>query len=719
MNPAGLRLAGSAALAAAGLVVISWSAGNAEEKRERAPGADPFPVSVVALRDLIRKPANPFDLEGKTIRFSPREDGSWKVEATASAKLEACDTPLPAAPGHPFGAHGWRVELPFAFPFAGKTWKSLWVNNNGNISFEKSEAESARGRDPWPSSGMRSMAAAIDSRSAAGLEQMVAVLWAVYDTPRTRVAVRKAEDRLVVTWNASRRPGDMPVAGENVFQARLARSGVIEFAYARVPERDGIVGLFTGQPVKGERIHQWVPKGKAPHPSVDIVSAAVEEAGSVLRCTLTMKEEIPERVETGSLLYRCALKHGQESHSFGVRVAGGRRGEAWLDAPPAVVAHRIDGKTIVLFYSRVLLAAARDFRVEWDAAWWGHDKRFVNSLGEVLPVRLTQNTSGEADLSAADGTHAGNVFEVFHYPLVTRDPVRLLGRVYHETPADDDLALVLTDFRLDDLFGEGWGTGPLNKPVKGIGAFAENPPSTEDTGGKRLQASMQPTWVGAPKFASSGRVDDREWFNFGRGVTWVAHEWTHRWGVRLRFRDPKTGRDEELADEVGHWREGLHAPPLFPVIDHYTPRANLAHSIMNGAAWRENPDGTFGKSDHHLRLPGGLSALDLYAMGVIPAGQVPDTFLLRDLKDLGGNRYQATKVTVRIEDVVAAMGSRVPPSSREQKEYRLGVYLLPEPGREADPRMVSRAGELGAAAADFFKRASGGRMSIIPPTRRR
>jgi hypothetical protein len=252
-----VRLVASAALASVCLVInFPLCSEHSEKKDQRLAEADPFPVSVMTLENLVRKPANLFDLEGKTVRFSPQEDGSWKVETTPEVKLTPCDTVLPAAHDGIFGSYGWHVDLPFAFPFAGKTWKTLYVNNNGNLSFEKSEADYIRERWPWSDSGMRSMAAAIDSRSVAGQEQMIAVLWAVYDLRRTQVNICKAADQLAVTWRVSREGGDMPAAGENVFQARLAKSGVIEFAYAKVPERDGIVGLFTGQAVKGKRIHQ-------------------------------------------------------------------------------------------------------------------------------------------------------------------------------------------------------------------------------------------------------------------------------------------------------------------------------------------------------------------------------------------------------------------------------------------------------------------------------
>src|SRR5260221_174439 len=114
MNSSRVRL-----LAVAALVAISQPQDRAAGECDDTPAPQPFPVSALTVEDLIRKPANPFDLEGKTVRFTPQADGSWKVETTATAKLEPGDTPLPTGYPHPFGFHGWRVELPFAFPFAG------------------------------------------------------------------------------------------------------------------------------------------------------------------------------------------------------------------------------------------------------------------------------------------------------------------------------------------------------------------------------------------------------------------------------------------------------------------------------------------------------------------------------------------------------------------------------------------------------------------------
>lgn len=47
---------------------------------------------------------------------------------------------------------------------------------------------------------MRSVAAAVDSRSAAGVEAMIAALWAVYGN--ATISVDYAPERVAITWDA-------------------------------------------------------------------------------------------------------------------------------------------------------------------------------------------------------------------------------------------------------------------------------------------------------------------------------------------------------------------------------------------------------------------------------------------------------------------------------------------------------------------------------------
>ena len=136
---------------------------------------------------------------------------------------------------------------------------------------------------------------------------------------------------------------------------------------------------------------------------------------------------------------------------------------------------------------------------------------------------------------------------------------------------------------------------------------------------------------------------------------------------------------------------------------------------MGGAVWLDNGDGTFTRAEDGNPLPTGLSALDLYVMGMTPAAEVPETFLLRDVQETSTwGLVRATQVPVRIDDIVAAMGPRVPAADASRKEFRLGVYLLHEDGRPPRTDLVQRAQAVTAATAEYFAAATGGRMRVVP-----
>ena len=92
----------------------------------------------------------------------------------------------PGAPGELLGkadyqfnrSWGYRKPLPFPFPFGGKTWRELFINGAGNLTFGQPEAEPYPQRDTWPDGTMQSVGGAINDRSTAGQEFMIAALWA-------------------------------------------------------------------------------------------------------------------------------------------------------------------------------------------------------------------------------------------------------------------------------------------------------------------------------------------------------------------------------------------------------------------------------------------------------------------------------------------------------------------------------------------------------------
>jgi len=288
--------------------------------------------------------------------------------------------------------------------------------------------------------------------------------------------------------------------------------------------------------------------------------------------------------------------------------------------------------------------------------------------------------------------------------------------IYEQVPANDEIAVLFTDFRIDDLFGHGPSTGAVNEPVQGIGDDPANPRTGEGFGSESLLVSMSPQFIGAENlWRETGLGDNGHPFrNFAEGVWWIAHEATHRWLAFMRFRNPLSGQIESLRFDHSHWSEFLHAPAVYPVWPGFSGESYVERSVNSGGVWTENGNGTFTRQDDGTALARGLSALDLYAMGMISPEEVPDTFLLRVAEGTEARgTVRATKVPVRIEDVIAAMGPRTPAADESRKEFRLGVYLLHD-GITARPALLQKARDISAAVAEYFFRATDGRMLVLP-----
>ena len=690
-----------------------------------APGAGA--VTAVPATGLIAKTANFFDLQGRTVTFTPDGEGQYAVEtgsltwvATGTATGRVVNfAPVvdPHHHSHGFG-HTWaeasstgkstEVSLPFGFPFAGRVWTRVHVNRNGNVSFASPESTHWEQRDPWSNGTMRSVAAAVDSRSAAGLEAMIAVLWALYG--ETAVSVATSPAQVVITWDAFRH--NYEPAGPNEFQVRLYPSGVIELAYRRVSERDGIVGLFHGPGARGGVLSAATDdSGDAPNATLDIISAELVDHGSTVIASVTMADDIPDRVSSGQLSYRFHLGGFGGPCAVGLTVgATGRRPDGCGPAP-GTVGYTVQGRTLEIPISKALWPEDRALSWTVDAVWWGRDE-WDHLYGEPVTVDASDH-----NLSSLTGTVAGNVFTTFHYPAVPKASGDVLSFVYGRVPANDEIAVAFTDFRFDDLFAVGAGSGPINAPVQGIGDWQANPRRGGSHRSDNLLTTMDPAFIGSPKWAETGTARDIPFRNFSDGVRWIAHEAVHRWAAHLRFRNPRSGETEPLIDDwcYCHWNEFLHAPAVYPVWPGFSDRSYSEASVMGGEVWVENGDGTFTKQDDGRPLATGLSALDLYVMGMMPADEVPDTFLLTNVRETASrDTVRATKVPVRIEDIVAALGPRVPSADNSRKEFRLGVYLLHEDGRPPRPQLLERARAVSVAISDYFDLATDGRMHVIP-----
>lgn len=102
-------------------------------------------------------------------------------------------------------------------------------------------------------------------------------------------------------------------------------------------------------------------------------------------------------------------------------------------------------------------------------------------------------------------------------------------------------------------------------------------------------------------------------------------------------------------------------------------------SVMEGNDIRDNGDGTFTTVGANYTY----SAFDEYIMGLLSAEAVPPTFVVDGLDLIDFVRPPETGVTVsgkrvdiKVQDIIAAIGPRIPNSSTSQKRFREAFILL-------------------------------------------
>lgn len=166
--------------------------------------------------------------------------------------------------------------------------------------------------------------------------------------------------------------------------------------------------------------------------------------------------------------------------------------------------------------------------------------------------------------------------------------------------------------------------------------------------------------------------NDLEWFRY------MGQEFGHSWLTFFHFVDPTTGldSDELLGRQLAHYAAWVHADG----------------SVMDGVSWQDNGDGTFTVTG----IMDKFSKLDLYAMGIIPAEEVPPFFIIRNahvlpggeplLREFGlaqlgvGTTVQGHRVDLAIDDLIAANGERRPSWDDAPEEFRQAFVLVTRPG---------------------------------------
>jgi hypothetical protein len=328
-----------------------------------------------------------------------------------------------------------------------------------------------------------------------------------------------------------------------------------------------------------------------------------------------------------------------------------------------------------------------------------------------------------ADLSSVKPTDAPQpvIFEAFHhYGLpgasnMACSVIQALGDRF-------DFMVWYSDFRVDDQEAGTRSVGEIGQTIRGLGPRMDIGQRLEDYCSKgRLQVTWyQPVWVGAVQ--AQERHPNGNFPNYNMAVAQIGHEHGHRWSTRTRaivngetieLRGP---HDPWGMSGATHWPQSVSTPVPFPY------SRPVEASIMGGANWQDNGDGTFTRLASGTMNPAsGFSYLELYLMGLLPASGVPDFFVLRNQKPVGRspegwNIVAADKVRITIQDVIAHNGPRVPAFETSQKAFSTAMVAVTVNGRKPTDAMLRQIEGIGAAWIGYWSKVTGGAgtMTINP-----
>jgi hypothetical protein len=328
----------------------------------------------------------------------------------------------------------------------------------------------------------------------------------------------------------------------------------------------------------------------------------------------------------------------------------------------------------------------------------------------LLPTGEVEITYGEMQSrEALVGVSPGGSFDLMAADLSQSAPHGSRGALVERFSEADRLDLVSTVRRFfathSDVFEQVvvYTTRSLN-PVPGSLAFEINVRNDVRGIGQDL-VDHGPEWGSPARLASVVFMDAIDPYLEHDGFEILGHEVGHRWLTRIRFRDAAGGGNGLLGRGLVHWSFFLDSDA----------------SVMEGNEIEDRGGGRFETVD----FARGFSALDQYVMGFRAPEEVPPFFLVEGADDFRPNRsYRASTAPeagvsftgvrrdVRIEDVIAELGPRVPDHTRAPRLMRQAFVVVGDalaPVTEARQRAVAR---IRARFEDEYRRATGGRAAV-------
>jgi uncharacterized protein (TIGR03437 family) len=202
-----------------------------ETRLANAPVQDIGDIVVLPDDGGVVARRNPFDLDQQTLTFSPvapfKSSYSFQMSANTYDPSAAAGTPIPLADDD-----SRQIPIAFPFPFFGNTYQSIFINSDGNLTFnvgDNGTTDRSLGR-------------------LAGGPPRIAPLFDDLNPAQSALGVTITSDatRLVVSWVQVPEYGDFGTGTFQTFQVRLYPDGRIQFAYFGINVQSAVVGIGPG-----------------------------------------------------------------------------------------------------------------------------------------------------------------------------------------------------------------------------------------------------------------------------------------------------------------------------------------------------------------------------------------------------------------------------------------------------------------------------------------
>jgi uncharacterized protein (TIGR03437 family) len=205
---------------------------NSAEPKAAAP-RDIGDLVIMDDSDGVISRRNIFNLAQRTVRFQPTVEGAakYRFDTTDVSYDPALAT---AGTAVPLGDDDSRLmTLPFSFPYFGKSHRNIYINSDGNLSFEEGDNSTAD----------RSIA-----RAAAGPPRIMG-LYNDLDPSRTPTGVRflAESNRVAISWIAVPEYSSFGSGSPQTFQIRLYPDGRLEIAFDTINALSAVVGIAPGR----------------------------------------------------------------------------------------------------------------------------------------------------------------------------------------------------------------------------------------------------------------------------------------------------------------------------------------------------------------------------------------------------------------------------------------------------------------------------------------